>query len=250
MDMHEINQFFRELKTEDNSIESVKPYFSLLDSFSRVIRHSIYVVDYYSRKFVYVSSNPLFLCGYKSKEVIDMGYSFYKRVMVEEDLKMLYEIDKIGYELFSQLTVEDRGKSMISYDYRLKQPGGRITMVNQKTTPMFLTEEGGVRFALCTVELSTNDNPGNVMIKVDDVLQNYVYSFQNKKWGIASKIKITNREKEVLQLAAQGYSNEKIAEILFVNISTVKFHKSNIFTKFNVRNTTSAIIFAFNNGLL
>ncbi len=250
MDMNGIHQFFEKINADDKNIELIKPFFNLLDAFSKVMRQSIYVVDYYKRGFVYVSSNPLFLCGYKTQEVLKMGYSFYKKVVVEEDLKLLYEIDKIGYDLFHQLPINDRMKSMISYDYRLKQPGGRTIMVNQKCTPVFLTEEGNVQFALCVLGLSTHSNPGNVMVKVDDVLNNYVYSFKSKKWDVISKIKITNRERDILQLAAQGYSNEEIANILFINVSTVKFHKSNIFSKFNVKNTTSAIVFAYNNKLL
>ncbi len=48
-----------------------------LDSISQTTYHSFYVIDYYKKNFLYVSDNPLFLCGYSSNEVLKMGYGFY-----------------------------------------------------------------------------------------------------------------------------------------------------------------------------
>jgi NarL family two-component system response regulator LiaR len=45
---------------------------------------------------------------------------------------------------------------------------------------------------------------------------------------------LTTREEEILQLARQRLSNKEIASILGIEVSTVKFHLSNIFSKMNV----------------
>ena len=52
---------------------------------------------------------------------------------------------------------------------------------------------------------------------------------------------ISKRELEVLQLMAQGLSNQEIAEQLFVSLNTIKTHISNLFTKLNVKRRTQAI---------
>jgi len=52
---------------------------------------------------------------------------------------------------------------------------------------------------------------------------------------------LSKRETEVLQLMAQGLSNQEIADTLFVSLNTVKTHISNIYTKLNVRRRTQAI---------
>lgn len=52
---------------------------------------------------------------------------------------------------------------------------------------------------------------------------------------------ISKREYEVLELIAQGMSNQEIAEKLFVSLPTVKSHSSNLFLKLNVRRRTEAI---------
>jgi predicted ATPase/DNA-binding CsgD family transcriptional regulator len=52
------------------------------------------------------------------------------------------------------------------------------------------------------------------------------------------------REMEVLQLIAAGYSNQEIADRLFIGVSTVKKHINHIFDKLEVKNRTQAVAYA------
>lgn len=53
--------------------------------------------------------------------------------------------------------------------------------------------------------------------------------------------KISKRELEVLELMAQGLSNQEIASHLFVSLNTIKTHSSNLFQKLEVKRRTQAI---------
>ena len=55
------------------------------------------------------------------------------------------------------------------------------------------------------------------------------------------KLGISRRELEVLQLMAEGLSNNEIAERLFVSLNTVKTHSSNLFEKMDVKRRTHAV---------
>lgn len=55
------------------------------------------------------------------------------------------------------------------------------------------------------------------------------------------KLNLTGREYEVLQLLIKGYSNAEIAEALFLSLSTIKTHASNLFVKMDVKSRTQAI---------
>lgn len=59
--------------------------------------------------------------------------------------------------------------------------------------------------------------------------------------GMVEKLGISPRELEVLQLMAEGYSNQEIADKLFISLNTVKTHTSNLFSKLDVRRRTQAI---------
>lgn len=52
---------------------------------------------------------------------------------------------------------------------------------------------------------------------------------------------ISSREMEVLQLMAQGLSNQEIANRLFVSLHTIKTHSSRLFEKMDVKRRTQAI---------
>lgn len=60
---------------------------------------------------------------------------------------------------------------------------------------------------------------------------------------------LTPREKETLELLAQGLTNAEIAEKLFLGAATVKTHVSNILAKTHSRDRVGAVIFAHRVGL-
>jgi len=64
------------------------------------------------------------------------------------------------------------------------------------------------------------------------------------------RLGISKREYEVLELMAQGLSNQEIADKLFVSLNTVKTHSSNLFMKLDARRRTQAIHRAKELGLL
>lgn len=55
------------------------------------------------------------------------------------------------------------------------------------------------------------------------------------------KLNLTARELEVLQLITQGHTNAEIAERLFLSLSTIKTHVSNLLVKMEVKNRAQAI---------
>ena len=61
---------------------------------------------------------------------------------------------------------------------------------------------------------------------------------------------ITRREKEILVLIAEGFTNPEIANKLFVSSSTVDSHRKNLLAKLNVKNTASLIKFAMDHQLI
>jgi DNA-binding NarL/FixJ family response regulator len=61
---------------------------------------------------------------------------------------------------------------------------------------------------------------------------------------------LTHREKEVLQLIAEGYTNHQMAEKLFISPHTIDSHRKNLLSKFEVKNTAALINSAVKHNLL
>ena len=61
---------------------------------------------------------------------------------------------------------------------------------------------------------------------------------------------LSSREYEVLRLIYKGYTNQQIAEKLYISKRTAEFHRSNLLSKTNSRNTADLIRFAVQNNLI
>ena len=62
-------------------------------------------------------------------------------------------------------------------------------------------------------------------------------------WRESRSERLTSREMDVLSCIAKGFSNQDIAQALFVSEKTVKNHLTNIFRKLNVNDRTQALIY-------
>lgn len=77
------------------------------------------------------------------------------------------------------------------------------------------------------------------------IVEKQIYIDQNKDFKPNEdeiiKLGLSKREIEVLQLMANGLSNQEIAEKLFLSPNTVKTHSSRVFEKLDVKRRTQAI---------
>ncbi|MCS3532829.1 response regulator transcription factor [Chryseobacterium sp. JUb7] len=246
--MEEINKFF----TTKNSIQNISEsesnqtadYLEVIKAFSRITYMSVYVIDYQKQNFEYVSDNPLFLCDHTPQEVETMGYAFYFRHVKKEDLELLFKINEVGFDFYENLPAEERKLYTISYDFHLINENKNAILINHKLTPLFLSSEGKMWKAMCLVSLSHNHKSGNISIVKQGTDEIWNYDLKESKWIKEEKIKLSEREVEILRLYAQGLTINEIAEKIFVTGDTVKFHRRKLFDKMGVNNITEAMSYA------
>lgn len=80
-----------------------------------------------------------------------------------------------------------------------------------------------------------------------DRLRGYLLAAEGRSGREAS---LSAREREVLQLIAEGYTNRAIAERLFISVKTVEAHKEHIVQKLGVRGSAELIRYAIRKGLI
>lgn len=72
-----------------------------------------------------------------------------------------------------------------------------------------------------------------------------------KQEGLSDSFKLlTGREKEVLQLVAEGKTNKDVAAILDVSLYTVESHRTNLMQKLNLHNTAEIVLYAVRKNLV
>jgi DNA-binding NarL/FixJ family response regulator len=80
-----------------------------------------------------------------------------------------------------------------------------------------------------------------------DRLRSYLLAAEGRGGREAS---LSAREREVLQLIAEGFTNRAIAERLFISVKTVEAHKEHIVQKLGVRGSAELIRYAIRKGLI
>jgi DNA-binding NarL/FixJ family response regulator len=61
---------------------------------------------------------------------------------------------------------------------------------------------------------------------------------------------LTDREREVLQLLAEGHSNKEVAVLLNVGVSTIETHRARLMEKLNLHNTAEIVLYAVRKGII
>lgn len=126
-----------------------------------------------------------------------------------------------------------------SYIIRALSAGARAYLLKDATDedliPAVRTVAGGKPFF----------SPAVAGVLVDD----YVRQLQTR--GLTDSYHLlTDREKEVLQLLAEGRSNKEVASILNLGLSTVETHRGNLMQKLNLHNTAEIVLYAVRKGII
>lgn len=105
---------------------------------------------------------------------------------------------------------------------------------------------------------------GELMIAIENVLKGKSYLspaisksviegyVEGKKTfvGTSSWETLTQREKEILKMVAEGYKNKEIADYLCVSVKTVDKHRTNLMKKLDIHSASALTAFAIEKGLI
>jgi DNA-binding NarL/FixJ family response regulator len=81
------------------------------------------------------------------------------------------------------------------------------------------------------------------------MLDDYVRRMAEK--GIVDRFEsLSEREREVFQLIAEGHSNKEIADLLCVSPATVETHRAHVLQKLDVHNTAELVLYAVRRGVI
>lgn len=87
-------------------------------------------------------------------------------------------------------------------------------------------------------------------LKIRQLLQEDYFRQMSDKQKTDSYELLTAREREILQLAAEGRGNKEIAELLHVSLYTVETHRGHILQKLNLHAVPELILYAVRKGII
>jgi len=145
--------------------------------------------------------------------------------------------DMSGIELCKAIKVRDASLKVLA-----------LTTFNERSTVVNMMKSGADGYVL------KNSDTEEIIEAITVVFKGGKYICDSAdallKETTSNELLLTNREKEVLKLIAEGFTNQEIAEKLFISPLTVDSHRKNLITKLEARNTASLIKIALDKGLL
>ncbi|MDH5763299.1 MAG: response regulator transcription factor [Nitrospinota bacterium] len=178
-----------------------------------------------------------------SDDLTEGGYRVTTAASGEEGLK--------SFKTFQQdlviIDLKMEGKNGLEVSREIKK-------MNPETPIMILTGYGSMQTAIEALRLNLEDyvlkpvNRDDLLEKIQTCLNKNNNSHSTKpKPTFSQNIKVedaglTRREKEVVQLAAQGYNDDEIANMLSISAFTVKFHLKRIFKKLGIHKRVELIV--------
>lgn len=248
------NDFFGEAPnspfhgTEDNAFEMLRGTLAAVDNVSN---EDFYVIDYKQRAICYMSPNLLdFLAAHDLQSKVDnTPLDLLMRSIPDPDACRYRGVASLFRTLYDDLPSRERSSLRVSGNYRLFN-GREQVMVFGRVTPLQEDAERHLRFALCSVTNSSSDEAIDVLITKGYGREKAVYSLREKEWYTLGKIGLSDREHEVLNMAAQGLSTEAIASHIRRGNDAVKKIKKTIFDKLRSNNITQTVTRANNLGLM
>jgi DNA-binding NarL/FixJ family response regulator len=79
---------------------------------------------------------------------------------------------------------------------------------------------------------------------------NDTYNQQSSETLVDPYSRLSNREREVLQLTAEGHTSSEIAACLFISPRTAELHRSNVMSKLNLHSQNELVRYALKRGIL
>ena len=235
----------------DEQYYGLQPYIDSAKAFARVSYKSLYIIDYNRMNFLYVSDNPLFLCGENVETVQQEGYDFYYNHVPEEDLEFLTQVNRAGFEFFKGVAVSERSQYTISYNFRITQKESREKiLINHQITPLKLDSMGNVWLALCLVSLAPTQEVGIAYMTAVNSNSMWQFSLKSGRWKHIDSIVLNEYEKAVVRLANQGLSVGDIANEINRSEDSVKGYRKTLFQKLGVGNISEAIAVATHRRLI
>ena len=223
---------------------------NFLERLSEVENSSVTVLDLYKKKYIFLRSryfepfdDPLLV-----HDPQDPYY--YLQIIHPDDLQIVMDSYLRFLNFFLNLPVEERKNYKFILNFRQRDKYGKYLNVILQLVVLELDKKGNVWLILFLDDLLPDKisfegvNRRLIHIKTGKICLFKDELDSNKKTFLST------REVEVLGLVSKGFASKEIADKLFLSINTVNNHRQNILEKVGATNTSEAVNYARNLGLL
>ena len=235
--IHEIEKYFNQY-----------PFFKTL---SDILPSAIYILDYRSNNYLFVSESCENILGYKNEIFYEKGRSFTSTLIHPEDLKIY------SSNLFSEFINFSKNIPREELKYyrfnilmRYKKADKNYIKTLQQFVILESTDDGNPLLVMGVMtDISSHISSNRVSLSISKCKDGITKTPFTSEYQMLASDKISLRENEILSNLIKGYSSKEIADKLFLSVYTVNAHRRNLLKKTTSKNTIELIEFALRHGL-
>lgn len=230
---------------------------AMLDNFTASASTAPYLLSCFSKpEFLYLSTEFESVMGYPCQRLLKEGITFLFSIIHPADIQaVVNSIKKAQYALVTENAAE---QIPMLLEYRVVKKDGSVVWIRE--TKCIVSYKEGRKDHILGCFHNINGEKQKEAEVISEVLQEersinhlleVAVSYQQERLGSSTDAcKISEREKEVLQLIADGSSTKQIASTLFISENTVETHRRHLLEKLKVVNSTALVKEAYRRSLL
>jgi DNA-binding CsgD family transcriptional regulator len=225
-----------------------KVYF--LERLSEVENSSVTVLDLYKKKYIFLRSRYLEPFDNPLIDHDPQDPFYYGQFIHPDDLLKVMDSYNQSFNFFLNLPEEERRDYKLILNFRQRDKYGKYLNVILQLVVLELDKKGNIWLVLIIDDLLPDKiSFEGVNRRLIHIKSGKICLFKNELEPNKKTI-LSTREVEVLGLVSKGFASKEIADKLFLSINTVNNHRQNILEKVGAVNTTEAVTYARNLGLL
>jgi DNA-binding CsgD family transcriptional regulator len=225
-----------------------KVYF--LERLAEVENGSVIVLDLYQKKYIFLRSRYLEPFNDPLIDHDPQDPFYYSQFIHPDDLLMVMDSYKKSFNFFLSRPVQERKDYKLILNFRQRDKYGKYLNIILQLVVLELDKKGNIWLALILDDLLPDKiSFEGVKRRVINIKSGKICLFRNEMEPNKKTI-LSIREVEVLGLVSKGFASKEIADKLFLSINTVNNHRQNILEKVGAANSSEAVTYARNLGLL
>jgi DNA-binding CsgD family transcriptional regulator len=225
-----------------------KVYF--LERLAEVENSSVIVLDLYQKKYIFLRSRYIEPFDNPLIDHDPQDPMYYSQFIHPDDLPIVMDSYKKTFKFFLNLPEAERKDYKLIQNFRQRDKFGKYLNIILQLMVLELDKKGNIWLALMLDDLLPDKiSFEGVNRRLINIKSGKICLFKDELESNKKTI-LSTREVEVLGLVSKGFASKEIADKLFLSVNTVNNHRQNILEKIKAVNTTEAVTYARNLGLI
>jgi DNA-binding CsgD family transcriptional regulator len=205
----------------------------------------ISIFDLYKRDHVFYSDKFSTVFGWNLDDAHREGADYATRRIHPDDLPLTVSSGNYFLRMSLEMSGEEKKDYKLIQEYRIERHRGEFVQVVEQHQVLELDRRGNVWLSIGLMDLSPDQTDPGFRCRLMNFKTGELYSFPPPDTD-----PLTRREKEILNLIANGLMSKEIADRLFISVNTVNTHRQRILEKLGAESSIEAIRYAKEKGIL